>query len=58
MTRHDYVLISDAINLAHSDDEYPDMDYGITKAARCIALALAADNPRFDTDRFMEACVR
>ncbi len=30
--------------------------FGATLAADRIAEVLAADNPRFDRDRFMEAC--
>lgn len=53
MTRKDYVLIAEALKEARRVSQYPD---GISTAARCIAGALAAANPRFDRARFLRAC--
>ena len=59
MTRKDYVLIANTISelmmsqrdrgaFAHA----PSLD----EVARELAYALEGDNPRFDRDRFLDAC--
>lgn len=60
MTRKDYVLLSSCIK--GERDAWVNVAYGQTRvraveslAAR-IGNALAADNPAFQIDRFMEAC--
>lgn len=55
MTRKDYVLIADALKHAAACDPGTEGG-GIYRAAVCIADALAADNPRFDRARFLQAC--
>lgn len=53
MTRKDYKLIADAVNEARMLAEHPD---SVQLAAQTLATALAKDNPRFDMERFIEAC--
>lgn len=57
MSRKDYQLIAAAIkgqvNFASGDQ----LVLQVIKAiAISVAMALATDNPRFDRDRFMQAC--
>lgn len=63
MTRRDYVRIAAALALARPTDE-PRNGGDLSRLAAgmawraCIAevsIALAADNPRFDRERFMRA---
>ena len=70
MTRKDYMLIANAMrsSLANIINAYSppaddaerlrDAHRRAVHAADCktLALALAADNPRFDRDRFLNAC--
>ncbi len=60
MTKKDYELIAEAINELSTkpikgipDDAFAD---GVRAVAEHLAVALNRDNPRFDKDRFMEAC--
>ena len=57
MTRKDYVLIAEAIEpvvtATHLD---PLVIAGARRTAFRLADSLAADNPRFDHDRFLKAC--
>jgi hypothetical protein len=62
MTRKDYVLLADALRRARRDNVpgQPRMDLsnhnrGVDWCARGIADTLAADNPRFDRQRFLRA---
>ena len=58
MTRRDYVLLSTAIREAIENPRcgWSHCD-GVSEAAERIADALAAANPRFDRDRFIQdAC--
>lgn len=55
MTRKDYVLIANAVNLA-KDQAAPAERNQIYWTAHFIANALRRDNPRFEKARFMEAC--
>jgi hypothetical protein len=61
MTRKDYELIAKVFKGANVPN--PDKDewnkaysYGIKQSALDMADALAADNPRFDRERFLKAC--
>lgn len=59
MTRKDYVLIAAALKRAQVAEVYEhdkNMRAGVEYAARCVAITLAEDNPRFDRDRFLQAC--
>ena len=58
MTRKDYVALVGALRRAHktaSDLHGLVGRCAVDEAAREIAAVLAADNPRFDRDRFAEA---
>lgn len=56
MTKKDYELIARAITLATSYCETANQRRGVERATRCISSALAMDNPRFDSARFIAAC--
>lgn len=57
MTSKDYQLIADALRSAlHSHTDGIPGDSATRHSARCIADALASDNPRFDRARFLAAC--
>lgn len=56
MTRKDYVLLSAAFNRATSTTETDEELEGLKHAAYAVALALAADNHRFELDRFIADC--
>lgn len=57
MTRKDYVLIAAAIARSRGHWSYNDLaTAAIDRTAEQIAINLAADNPRFDRERFLEAC--
>ena len=63
MTRKDYEAIAAAIRTAYAeiDTDYQqntkdNMRHGVNLAYLAIADALAQDNPRFDIDRFINAC--
>lgn len=63
MTRRDYIRIAAALREAAErtwsgapdEDEQRAMLYGQRLAREAIADALAADNPRFDRERFIAA---
>lgn len=59
MTRKDYQLIAEAIR-PYADSLYrnrlKDMESAVETVAIRIARALEKENPRFDSDKFMEAC--
>jgi hypothetical protein len=61
MTRKDYVLIADTFNRAMGNPEHfyvsnePQYIRGVKSAAVALANELAADNPRFDRERFLRA---
>lgn len=57
MTRKDYELIAAALNTALNDVNGPGETTGIRSAIARIADALQADNPRFNPDLFVGACV-
>lgn len=56
MTRKDYKLIADAVNEARLLSNYVLPERAIELVAQTLATALAKDNPRFDMERFIEAC--
>ena len=56
MTRKDYVLIAAALDAARRASNDDDVQEGVTFAARHLCIDLAATNPRFDRERFLEAC--
>lgn len=57
MTRKDYVLIAQAIKGQVNFFIGDQLVLQVIKAiAISVAMALATDNPRFDRDRFMQAC--
>ena len=59
MTRKDYVMIAQALRtqfeLSHDNNE-DDGLCAVINIANDLATALEADNPRFDRERFLEAC--
>lgn len=55
MTRKDYVLIAEAVNLAKDQTRPAERD-PIYWTAHFVANALRRDNPRFEKARFMAAC--
>lgn len=60
MTRKDYVLIAEAIKGAVSYEmEFNNNEAGadsLKKFSVTLASLLMADNPRFDVNRFFDAC--
>ena len=56
MTRKDYILIADCIYRASLTNPATAHRLALCDAALLLASALQADNPRFDRDRFLEAC--
>jgi hypothetical protein len=56
MTRKDYQLIANAVNLAHwlsANDKYR---LGVNQVALDLATVLERENPRFNRDLFLAAC--
>ncbi len=61
MTRKDYILIAEAVRDSLTDPEFglvwPERERtAIGLLAHQIAHRLRQDNPRFDMDRFIDAC--
>jgi len=60
MTRKDYVAIAEAIAFARSTLPSPqrrgDIGRAVQTVVDAIAKTLADDNPRFDRERFLQAC--
>jgi hypothetical protein len=57
MSRKHYNVIAAALNEDRARfDEDGACQFGVDSAARAIADVLAADNPRFDRERFLTAC--
>lgn len=60
MTRKDYVLIAEAIKGAvNYEAEFNNNEAGadaLKKFSITLASLLLADNPRFDVNRFFDAC--
>lgn len=55
MTRKDYIVIAEAIKDALSYDANEHERSMAQNIANRIAIAMRADNPRFDRERFMTA---
>lgn len=56
MTRKDYLLIAEAIQSARLTTKPGDANAAADIVAVEFARLLAADNPRFDRERFLTAC--
>lgn len=62
MTKKDYIAIAKCIADARANPEHfyvsaePQYTRGVNSAAVALAVALKADNPRFDRERFLRAC--
>ena len=56
MSRKDYVAIAEAIARLRDNYTDPTVRSSFALVALELADALAADNPRFDRDRFLVAC--
>lgn len=57
MTRKDYVLLAQAIRGSFAAVKNAEQQNGVKTAAERLSDALAADNPRFDRTRFLEAAI-
>lgn len=57
MTRKDYVLIAAAIAAEHAGSVTFAEQNRVVCVAQRLCIALKQDNPRFDEDRFMKACI-
>jgi hypothetical protein len=57
MTRKDYVLIADTVYRASLTNPSTAHRLALCDFAILMASQLAADNPRFDRDRFIAACM-
>ena len=54
MTRKDYIVIADAIRKSTAETRHLN---DIMEIASGIAFYLKKDNERFDTDKFINACI-
>lgn len=55
MTRKDYKAFAAILNDHHNGSDNPVVRLSISMIAADMASVFAADNPRFDADRFMAA---
>lgn len=55
MTRKDYELIARTLAEANANTMDAHERWVVYQVTRDLATALAAENPRFDTDRFVKA---
>jgi hypothetical protein len=55
MTKKDYVALAHALQDARGHSSAREWNQGVDEAAQEIARVLAADNGRFDRDRFLSA---
>jgi hypothetical protein len=55
MTRKDYKAFASILNNYHADSADPVIKLLISMIASDMSKVFAADNPRFDADRFMSA---
>lgn len=58
MTKKDYQLIAGVLKQSLADDQAIMQLHqnALTATAKAMAEALAAENPRFDRTKFLEAC--
>ena len=57
MTRKDYLLIAGVLKAALSDqDDDPARVGAVVGVIRAMSVALASENPAFDTWKFFSAC--
>ena len=58
MTRKDYVKFAEMLARVRlqAQDKHVEFNYGINRMQVEIADIFASDNPRFDRERFYEAC--
>jgi hypothetical protein len=59
MTKTDYELVASAIEFSHqslNDNQFNKLYDGIERTAETIADYLQADNPKFNRNKFLEAC--
>jgi hypothetical protein len=57
MTRKDYQLLANALHAAQPEHFIVEFE-AWAECCKQITLALRQDNPRFDEDKFMEACIK
>ena len=55
MTRKDYVAVASAMHHAYMTCDKPHLKTWVA-AVMCLADTFKADNPRFDSERFVNAC--
>jgi len=61
MTKKDYIIIAKVINASRatwSIDTAPLAITAIEDVAQALAGALAGDNPHFDREKFLTACIK
>ena len=57
MSKHDYELIARVLRETSGNETYRQGAYALfNDLVFALAFELAQDNPRFDRDRFIEAC--
>lgn len=56
MSRKDYVKVAEVIAAGMTCAKTDDTRQTVHVIATCIGEVFAADNPRFDRERFMAAC--
>jgi hypothetical protein len=58
MTRKDYILLANELSVGRKEAAKHDglaAKYGFSIAVKSLCDALARDNPRFDSDKFVDA---
>ncbi len=56
MTRRDYVLMAECFHTAITKTRNADECSGVERAMLAFCNRLSDDNPRFDSQRFYDAC--
>jgi hypothetical protein len=56
MTRKDYQAIAEVISTLADKYQFDDGRYIVSEIASDLAEVLQNDNPRFDRQRFLDAC--
>jgi hypothetical protein len=56
MTRQDYELLAAALQTAGLSADTDQARHGVALAVECVTIALAVDNPRFNSETFAQAC--